>query len=116
MNYTNKEDSIRLKELGFELDSDKCWKHLTIEEKDYGKLFHISDIDEHIAYIPAYTSDQLFEWLREWWEPMVRDFELLPDEMRIYHHLENWGGEVDFETNLTDMLAKAVIWILENER
>ena len=113
MNYTNKEDSIRLKELGFELDSDKCWKHLTIEEKDYGKLFHISDIDEHIAYIPAYTSDQLFEWLRE-----NGDFDIHKNWMMAIKgdpFKADSHEPIKYETNLTDMLAKAVIWILEQE-
>ena len=120
MNYTSKEDSIRLKELGFE-----CKHNAVIAVNPNGKVI-TTTVEAEILILmsatkecyPAYTSDQLFEWLREWINSNSEErfMEIQEDGMVV----SDWGIKDmnqwhDHKTNLTDLLAKAVIWIKEQE-
>ena len=119
MNYTSKEASIRLKELGFE-----CEHNAVIAINPNGKAF-LSTIESEILVLmsatkqcyPAYTSDQLFIWLREnYLEPDVKFFEIQEDGIYLASFTMSEQYWVDYKTNLTDMLAHACIWILEQKQ
>ena len=102
MNYTNKEDSIKLKALGLDIG--------------YAPILKIFDIIEEA--VPIYTSDQLFEWLRDNPNKIEITTGWIKVTLSTDPSLHKWvfnGITFGFETNLTDMLARAVIWILEQE-
>ena len=122
MNYTNKEISIRLKELGFDVGSRMG--HMISSDGIVQEGMIVEHIDftvkwecDGFTFLPAYTSDQLFEWLRGNTEKYNLTWSIDDLELFIYRvgtPVEDEPLTVTFETNLTDMLAKACIWILEN--
>ena len=113
---TNKENSIKLKELGFEMDAP-VYHHAIRLYRHGEETYTGSNQPEPLYdYAPAYTSDQLFKWLRE----NPAKVELTTGWVKVTlskdPSLHRWafnGITISFKTNLTDMLAKAVIWILE---
>ena len=117
MNYTNKEISIRLKELGFEMDAP-VYHHAIRLYRHGEETYTGSNQPEPLYdYAPAYTSDQLFSWLRE----NKADITIKVVGMSGAPNVKLPEGSfpashdymLDKKRSLTDMLAKAVIWILE---
>ena len=122
MNYTNKEISIRLKELGFDVGSRMG--HMISSDGIVQEGMIVEHIDftvkwecDGFTFLPAYTSDQLFEWLRNETENYSRpmndifiSFNRIIITKRIYKTFK-----AEFKTTLADMLASAIIWILKEE-
>ena len=134
--YTDKERSIKLKELGFEGEYEWCWYKFVsmpeLYESPCEKGFEREDnlsipvlMSEHDYLIPAYLADTLFEWLREW---RVRNnytcnFRILHGSIEIW--LPRTKGYMERNEDhsllyhelptLTNMLADAIIWILSQE-
>ena len=102
---TNKENSIKLHELGFEGDSE-----------DFIVL-DVPDISKRIMFpkVPAYDAEVLFKWLREKRYDIWFYCDMYVCMKFSIGRMED--EEIEFSDNesLADMLAEAIIWIMENE-
>ncbi len=110
---TNKENSIKLKELGFGGEYTKI-------HGMFGGLMDDRDTIKEKYRLPTYGAEVLFEWLREW---LDKTNAWLAYDINCFSLHNDTGGngatrtliQIEFKTNLADMLAESIIWILENE-
>jgi hypothetical protein len=120
MNYTKYEESEKLKKLCFYINNFECGYKVGHDDMGLVVMTPQSNAQYLIDInIPAYTSDQLFEWLRKrpvpnwYWD--MNAISIMFYEIDEFGTSEEWTARLKYETNLTDMLAKAVIWVLEQE-
>ena len=119
---TNKELSMRLKKAGFEATTQWCWSH-HVSSIIKGKVTRAWALVEYLdtmpndTNIPAYDAEVLYEWLRGWHrDDPFRSFEIQNDGIIAF----DWGPRdnakwIEYETSLADMLAEAILWVLEDD-
>jgi len=112
--YTDKDRSIRLKELGYSAETIYNW--VLVKDVDGNEDYELKSWYNSDSF-PAYSADTLFDWLREnFWEPDVKFFEIQEDGIYLARFDDSWSAWTDFQDSLTNMLADAIIWILEQEK
>ncbi len=100
---TSKENSIRLKELGFEGAGKIVTFPATFMPRGAGSSITCK----------VYDAEVLFKWLREWAKgDLGQDRDLVTYLDCVWLDINEISC---FKTNLADLLAEAIIWIMENE-
>ena len=115
---TTREVSQRLKDLDFQ-----CEHSHVVAVNPNGKVIYSSDPQEIQIMMsvtdevyPAYSASTLFEWLREnYWEPDVKFFEIQEDGIYLASFDDSKSTWIEY-TNLADMLAESISWILTQEK
>lgn len=115
--YTSLEVSERIQAVGVELHHRWGWANsvngyvLVTKPTSNGA-------ESRVGFLPAYTAQQAFDWLREWTgnEEICRWFKVYDNCVEWYDNSILTIPEVCYyKTNLADMLWEAIIWIKENE-
>jgi len=115
---TSKEISQRLKDAGFESEHTHWWR--IWDDYDYHNDIHneicdftkTKDKDNILdaVFIPAYSAETLFEWLRENENLYLSD----SDGIFGFRIVGFKPTSSIYKTNLADMFGEAVIWIESN--
>jgi len=116
---TSKEVSMRLKTAGFFEPTPKFHELRTTGEwalSSLGGLNCSKEFATKATIIPAYDAEVLFEWLRGWHrDDPFRSFGIENDGITAF----DWGPRdnakwIEYKTSLADMMAEAILWILED--
>jgi len=122
--YTTREISLELEKVGFEGEYSYEW----VEYLKDALPTHLHDIRDELGFqkkiiarkAPAYSASTLFEWLREKYNSTPNlALDIQTTEITIWlnigHNPNEEEKEFEYKTNLADMLASAIIWILKEE-
>jgi len=127
METTDRKRAKKLLELGYEGEPNNFWFYCT-ECKEFetdrftktnitGDTYHCCECGTELEMVDYYSADTLFDWLREnFWEPDVKFFEIQEDGIYLARFDDSWSAWVEYKDSLTNMLADAIIKILEQEK
>ena len=127
---TNKELSMRLKTAGFTLKGNafsfhckKCNVYepdrytMTSTDGSHEDYYHCVKCNTELDMVDLYDAEVLYEWLRGWHrDDPFRSFGIENDGITAF----DWGPRdnakwIEYETSLADMLAEAILWVLEDD-
>ena len=111
---TSKENSIKLKELGFEGKYTHAWYMYTDRHSDMHSdhLERKENINIKTPSFPAYSAETLFDWLMDWRIAGRRDYKICGAWMSIWDKRLSYCNDFEYEGNLADFYAKPIIFIL----
>jgi len=115
--YTSLGISKQIKEAGIDVNSD--YAYMPNEGITLFQAGLIEEYDEYRDRIPAYTTQQAFDWLRRHKSKYHAEIIISEiAEVEIWERLTSHAEVVKsiYGDNLADMLWSAIIWIKENEQ